>query len=386
MINKILDLGLHPLADSFLRKNQIKNEKKKKLECFLNTKTNKIFLKSKFESNYRYNNVNYSYTSSNSNLSKKHWKSFYKKVSTKYQIKNKKILEIGSNDGFLLKLFQKNNSILGVDSSQEMVKLAIKNKVPSLKNTFNTKTSNQIKKKYGNFDLIIANHVLNHADNDLDFLSGCKNLLKTDSILIIEVPYWGYQVKNYFFDQIYHEHRNYYTIAYFNYLQKKLNLKIINLEMNNYHGKSIRVFLSKNNSFHNSYKNLTKLLSSELNLKLNDLNTYKVFQNKIQNYKKKFLNKISKLPNKSNLIAVGASAKGNTFLNFMGLDYNVIKAVTDNSKFKVGKYTPGSHIKIYKDNFFRNSDKIYAIILSWNFNKMLKKKVLIYNKRVKFIR
>ena len=156
--------------------------------------------------------------------------------------------------------------------------------------------------------------------------------------------------------------------------------------MNNYHGKSIRVFLSKNNSFHNSYKNLTKLLSSELNLKLNDLNTYKVFQNKIQNYKKKFLNKISKLPNKSNLIAVGASAKGNTFLNFMGLDYNVIKAVTDNSKFKVGKYTPGSHIKIYKDNFFRNSDKIYAIILSWNFNKMLKKKVLIYNKRVKFIR
>ena len=199
MINKILDLGLHPLADSFLRKNQIKNEKKKKLECFLNTKTNKIFLKSKFEANYRYNNVNYSYTSSNSNLSKKHWKSFYKKVSTKYQIKNKKILEIGSNDGFLLKLFQKNNSILGVDSSQEMVKLAIKNKVPSLKNTFNTKTSNQIKKKYGNFDLIIANHVLNHADNDLDFLSGCKNLLKTDSILIIEVPYWGYQVKNYFY-------------------------------------------------------------------------------------------------------------------------------------------------------------------------------------------
>ena len=153
-------------------------------------------------------------------MSKKHWKSFYKNVSKKYQIKNKKILEIGSNDGFLLKLFQKNNSILGVDSSQEMVKLALKNKIPSLKNTFNTKTSNQIKKKYGNFDLIIANHVLNHADNDLNFLSGCKNLLKTDSILIIEVPYWGYQVKNYLFDQIYHEHRNYYTIAYFNYLQK----------------------------------------------------------------------------------------------------------------------------------------------------------------------
>ena len=152
MINKILDLGLHPLADSFLRKNQIKNEKKKKLECFINTKTNKIFLKSKFEANYRYNNVNYSYTSSNSNLSKNIGNLFTKNVSKKYQIKNKKILEIGSNDGFLLKLFQKNNSILGVDSSQEMVKLALKNKIPSLKNTFNTKTSNQIKK---NMEILI---------------------------------------------------------------------------------------------------------------------------------------------------------------------------------------------------------------------------------------
>ena len=86
------------------------------------------------------------------------------------------------------------------------------------------------------------------------------------------------------------------------------------------------------------------------------------------------------------IIAVGASAKGNTFLNYMELNSKVIKAVTDNSKYKVGKYTPGSHIKIYRDSFFKKSDKIFAIILSWNFNKMLKKKVLIFNKNVKFIR
>ena len=70
----------------------------------------------------------------------------------------------------------------------------------------------------------------------------------------------------------------------------------------------------------------------------------------------------------------------------MELNFKVIKAVTDNSKYKIGKYTPGSHIKIYKDNFFKKSRNVFAIILSWNFNKMLKKKVLIYNKNVKFIR
>ena len=386
MIRKIIDLGLHPLADSFLTRSQIKIEKKKKLECFLNKKTNKIFLKSKFKASYRYNNVDYSYTSSNSGLSKKHWKSYYDKVSKKYQIFNKKILEIGSNDGFLLKQFKKNNFILGVDSSSNMVKLASKNNVPCLKRVFNKITSNELKKKFGKFDIILANHVLNHADNDLSLLYGCKNLLDTNSVLIIEVPYWGYQVKKNLFDQIYHEHRNYFTIAYFKHLQKKLNLKIIDLEMNNYHGKSIRIFFTKKKSNYTLNKNLSKLINNELKLKLNNQNTYKVFQKNIENYKSKFLAKLKKISKKSTIIAVGASAKGNTFLNYMELNSKVIKAVTDNSKYKVGKYTPGSHIKIYKDSFFKKSDKIFAIILSWNFNKMLKKKVLIFNKNVKFIR
>ena len=386
MIKKILDLGLHPLADSFLTSSQIKNEKKKKLECFLDKNKKKIFLKSKFPANYRYNNVNYSYTSSNSNISRKHWNAYYDDVSKKYKIKNKKILEIGSNDGYLLKKFKKHNLILGVDSSSKMVKLSANNKVPCIKKIFSKNTSNHIKKKYGNFDLILANHVLNHADDDLSFLSGCVNLMETNSILIIEVPYWGYQVKNNLFDQIYHEHRSYFTIAYFDYLQKKLNLKIVNLKMIDYHGKSIRIFLTKKKSIYRIYQKLPKLLSYEIDLKLHDFNTYKFFQKKIENYKKKILDKLKKISKKSIIVAVGASAKGNTFLNYMGLNNKIISAVTDSSSLKVGKYTPGTHIKIYRDSYFKKSEKVHAIILSWNFNKMLKKKVLSYNKNIKFIR
>ena len=386
MIKKILNLGLHPLADSFLKKNQIQYEKKKKLECFLNTKTKKIFLKSKFPANYRYNNVNYSYTSSNSNLSKKHWQIFHENVVKKYNAKKKKILEIGSNDGYLLKQFKKKNYILGVDSSNKMVKVSIKNKVPCIKKNFNKNTSNYIKKKYGKFDFIFANHVLNHADDDLSFLGGCKNLLENDSILIIEVPYWGYQVKNNFFDQIYHEHRSYFTLTYFNYLQKKIDLKIIDVEINNYHGKSIRIFFTKKNSKYNPNKKLSKLLTEEQRLKLFKLSTYKLFQKNIENYKKIFLNKLRKKSKNNSIIAVGASAKGNTFLNYMGLNSKTIFAVTDNSRFKLGKFTPGSHIRIEKDSIFKKTKNVSAIILSWNFNKMLKKKVLFYNQSVKFIR
>jgi 2-polyprenyl-3-methyl-5-hydroxy-6-metoxy-1,4-benzoquinol methylase len=386
LIKKIIDLGRHPLADSFLKRNQFKLEKKEKLECFINIKTKKIFLKSKFPANYRYNNVDYSYTSSNSRLSREHWENFRNNVEKKYKIKNKKILEIGSNDGYLLSKFQKNNDVLGIDSSATMVKIAKNKNVPSIKKIFNKKTSVKIKKKYGKFDIIIANHVLNHADDDLSFLAGCINLLDENSILIIEVPYWGYQVKNSFFDQIYHEHRNYFTISYFDYLQKKLNLKIIDLEMNNYHGKSIRIFMCKKKSNYKLSKKLEKLLLKESKLKLYNINTYRTFTKKIETYKKEILNKIRKISDGSTIVAIGASAKGNTFLNFMDLNSKVISAVTDSSPHKIGKYTPGSHIKIFEDSFFKNRKKIYAIILSWNFSKMLKKNVLAYNKNIKFIR
>ena len=147
MIKKIIDLGKHPLADSFLKRNQIKLEKKEKLECFINTKTKKIFLKSKFPANYRYNNVDYSYTSSNSRLSREHWENFQNVVEKKYKIKNKNILEIGSNDGYLLSKFQKNNNVLGIDSSATMVKIAKNNNIPSIKKVFDKETSVQIKKK-----------------------------------------------------------------------------------------------------------------------------------------------------------------------------------------------------------------------------------------------
>ena len=386
MIKKIIDLGKHPLADSFLKRNQIKLEKKEKLECFINIKTKKIYLKSKFPASYRYNNVDYSYTSSNSKLSREHWENFQNVVEKKYKIKNKRILEIGSNDGYLLSKFQRNNDVLGIDSSATMLKIAKNKNIPSIKKVFDKKTSIQIEKKYGKFDIIIANHVLNHADDDLSFLVGCVNLLDKNSIIIIEVPYWGYQVKNSFFDQIYHEHRNYFTISYFNYLQKKLNLKIIDLEMNNYHGKSIRIFMSKKKSNYKLSKKLKSLLLDESKLKLYNIDTYRKFTKNIESYKKNILIKLKKISKNSTIVAIGASAKGNTFLNYMGLNSKVISAVTDSSPHKIGKYTPGSHIKIYGDSFFKNKDKIYAIILSWNFSKMLKINVLKHNKNIKFLR
>jgi hypothetical protein len=385
---KIIDLGKHPLADSFLKKNQINKEIKKPLVCFLNKKTGKIFLKSNFPAKYRYNFIDYSYTSSNSKASKKHWDNFYIKINKDYKIKNKKILEIGSNDGYLLNKFKRKNFILGVDASAYMAKLAnTKYRVNTLHSVFNYKKSNNIKKKYGKFDLIIANNVLNHSDNEIDFLKGVLNLMSNNSVFVFEVPYWTYQIKKFYYDQIYHEHRCYFTLKYIKYLMRKLNLSLNKIDIVNYHGKSIRiVFVKKNAEFKNNITYLQKFISHENKENIFSKKTYLNFMKKINKKKIFYIEKINKLKKLGyEIVGVGASAKGNTFLNFLKIDSKIINRVTDASKEKIGKYTPGSHIKISNDKYFIGKKKICALILSWNFSKMLKKKIISQNKMVKFI-
>jgi hypothetical protein len=385
---KIIDLGQHPLADSFLKKNQINKEIKKPLICFLNKKTGKVFLKSNFPAKYRYNFIDYSYTSSNSKASKKHWDNFYIKINKDYKIKNKKVLEIGSNDGYLLNKFKKQNFILGVDASAYMAKLAnAKYKVNTLHSVFNYKKSNNIKKKYGKFDLILANNVLNHSDKEIDFLKGVLNLMSNNGVFVFEVPYWTYQIKNFYFDQIYHEHRSYFTLRYIKYLMRKLNLSLNKIDIVNYHGKSLRIaFVKKNSKFINNITKFQRFINYENKENIFSKKTYFNFMKKINKKKIFYIKKINKLKKLGyEIVGVGASAKGNTFLNFLKIDSKIINRITDASKEKIGKYTPGSHIKISNDKYFIDKKKIYALILSWNFSKMLKAKIISQNKMVKFI-
>jgi SAM-dependent methyltransferase len=387
---KIIDLGFHPYADTFIKRNQLNySEPVYQLSCFLNKKTGVIRNAIATDEVSRYNLYDYSYTSSNSNYSKKYWEKYSKDIKQELNINNNcKILEIGSNDGYLLKCLKNyTKKIWGADASKLMCKLAKKKKINTFNLVFNLKNSRKIKDKIGKVDVVISNNVLNHSNDVINFILGVKNLLSKNGTFVFELPYWYNLVLHEQFDQIYHEHVNYFTVKSSDFFLRKCGLQIIQIKETEYHGGCIRIYAKiKNNIQKNTL--IKKYIYKENKLGLFKEKTYKKIMKNLNKKKLTFLQKIIGLKKKNyRVIGVGAPAKGNTFLNFLKLDNQYIDFITDGSKFKINKYTPLSRIPIVPDNFLKKiKEKICVIFLSWNLENILKPKILKYNKNIKFIK
>ena len=386
-LKKIIDLGIQPFADTFISHSNL-NKKEPVVKLVLNLCSKCGCVQTKYKTNTykRYNLHNYSYTSSNSKFSKTHWINYAKDITESYKItKKSKVLEIGSNDGFLLKQFKffSKCKVVGVDASKYMSKLSNKTKIKTFQMIFNNINSSKIIKKEGRFDLVIANNVFNHSDDPLNFLKGVESVLNKDGVFIFELPYWLDSVVSKKFDQIYHEHVTYFNIKMILNLIKNSDFKILKVQKINYHGGSIRVALKKNLKSNISISNYIK---KEKRNGLFKTNTYKKLNKFILQKKDNIHKKISLLKQKNYIIAgVGAAAKANTLINTFKLNNQHINFITDASVHKIGKYTPKSRIPIYNDNILSRYEKVYAIILSWNISKTLKLKLLKINKNTKFL-
>ena len=385
-LNEIINLGLHSFADRFVPKEKL-NIIDPKYPLILDMCNNCKFIQSRTVTNpkNRYLEIDYSYTSSNSNYSRNHWVEFADSLEEKMSLKNKKIIEIGSNDGFLSYLLKKKGAeVLGVDASEFMVKIS-KKKINAIQSIFSNSQSKKIKKLFGKADIIIANNVFNHSNKPLDFLRGVYNLLKENSIFIFEQPNFTIGVLSLKFDQIYHEHISYFTARNIKSILDYSNLKILSLSKNEYHGGSLRTIASKKNSSLKEFK-IDKFVNYENKKNIYKLRFYKKMMEKINLKKKKLLTTLISLSAKGYVISgVGAGAKSNTFLTFYGLDNKIIKFLTDSSKFKQNKYTPISRIIIKDDKELINYKKIACIILSWNISILIVDKIKKLNKKIKII-
>ena len=385
-ISDIINLGMHPFADKFIKKaEKYMSEMVFPLIIQLCKSCGNIQQKVITIPEQRYIHNEYSYTSSNSIYSKKYWKNYAREIIKKEQ--KRKILEIGSNDGYLLCEIKKmDNFVVGVDPSPTMIKLSKRKGIVSLEGLFSEKFAIKIKKKYKKFDIIIANNVLNHSNDPNNFFKGLKKVLNKDGSFITENPYWLDTIALGYFDQIYHEHVSYFTIKSLKKICELNKLYIYDIIKTNYHGSSIRLVIGLN-EYKENKKLLNKYIKLEEKQKIFDFLFYKKLTKKINIQKINFLKKVIDLKKKSKrIICIGAAAKANTFLNFYGLNGHLIDFITDQSKRKIGKITPLSRIPIRSDKSLKKLIKPYVIFTAWNISNLLQKKILKINPECRIIK
>ena len=368
-LKRVVSLGYQPLANNLLKKENEKCELYP-LEVNYCSKCHNCQLSMSVDPKKMFSN--YLYTSSTSKIFRDHFVNASKKYIKELKLNKKKsyIIDIGSNDGVALKPFldQGFKKILGIEPAKNLAKLANKNKIKTFNGFLNRSNTKKIKK---NADLILASNVFAHSDKLQEMAECMFKLLSKKGTIIIEVQYLMNTLKDLTFDNIYHEHYNYWSLTSLVNFFKRFNGKIFRSETIDTHGGSIRVYLKKDNKV-KVEKSVIQMLKDEEKYGIKKFQTYKEFGDKVYKIRENVRKNLRKLKDKNNLIiGYGAPAKATTALNFFGISKEINFIVEDN-KLKHNKFIPGVKIPI-KNKSHIKSRKNTLIVLAWNFYHDIKK-------------
>ena len=368
--NIFVDLGKTPLANSYLSKeSDFKIEKEIPLTALICEKCFLIQVDEYEKPDEIFNN--YAYFSSYSTSWLEHIKKFVNDTIEKFHISNNsQIIEIASNDGYLLKNFkEKNIPVLGIEPASNVAEIAKKSGIPTITNFFGTETVEKIVNSGKKADILIAFNVLPHVPDLKDFVLGMKNILNENGIIIIQFSAYLLDViKKCEFDMVYHEHFSYFSLFTLKKIFENFDLEIFDVKEIFVHGGSLRLFLkSSKNKEINIDENVEKLLKKEKDHGLQKISTYLNFQNNVEKSKKNIQEFfIEAREQKKKIVCYGAAAKGNTVLNYCNISKNDIDYVVDISPHKQGKFMPGTHIPIYSPEKIKETKPDYIVILAWN--------------------
>ena len=366
-LKRVISLGFQPLANNLI------NSKKETtqlypLEMNFCNKCYNCQLSVNVDAKKMFSN--YLYLSSTTKTFRKHFEDAAKKYVKEFKLSAKKsyIIDIGSNDGVGLKPFKDLNfkNILGVEPAKNLAKIANKNKIKTFNGFLNNKNLKKLKK---NADIILASNVFAHS-NELKEMANCMfKLIKEKGTIIIEVQYLMDTLKDLTFDNIYHEHYNYWSLTSLNYFFNSLSAKIYKAEKINTHGGSIRIYVKK----HKNVKvesSVTKILNEENKFGIKSFKTYKNFAEKVYQIKKNVIKNISEIKKNNKIVGYGSPAKATTALNFFGIS-NEIDFIIEDNKLKQNKFVPGVNIPIYSKKKI-GKKKPTVVVLAWNFFNEIK--------------
>lgn len=361
-----LDLGEQPWCNHFLRFNEIGKEPFYPLHLLYcnNCKTVQLDYTVKKEIMFG----DHTYLSGVTKSLSQHFKSVAEEVNTRFfsHIQNKSVLDIGSNDGTQLKHFQAlGYEVLGVESSQTTAKIANEAGVPTLNTFFNAEVVQKLDQK---FHVINAAGVFFHLEELHSVTDGIREALREEGVFVVQFLYMKRIVENLAFDQIYHEHLLYYNLETIEVLLNRHGLSMFDAYLSPIHGGSIIGFVTHQNK-RIPTERLQTLRQAETQSRSNELSTYLEFAERIETMKANNLAYLDTAKAAGKTIwGFGAPVKGNTLLNYFGIDTQYLDYLVEKNELRRGLYSPGMHIPIVIEKELTKHPDIYYV-LAWNFKE-----------------
>lgn len=382
LTNIFADLGTSPLSNAFLTKEMLSNLEKIYPLCAYVCDNCFLVQLPEFE---KPENIfeDYAYFSSYSSTWLHHAENYVNTMIERFSFNERnQIIEIASNDGYLLQFFKKKNiPILGIEPAANVAKVAKERGIPTLTKFFSVNTANELKKENKLADLIIGNNVLAHVPDLNNFVKGLKILLKPTGIITLEFPHILQLIQKNQFDTIYHEHFSYFSLLTAQKIFSFHGLTIFDVEEISTHGGSLRIYLKHSESGNISInQKVDILLKKEKQFGLENISTYKNFTKKVQKTKEKLQEFfITAKKSGKKIVCYGAAAKGNTMLNYCEIGNEFIDYVVDQNPHKQKSFLPGTHIPIKSPDEIQKTKPDYVVIIPWN----LKEEIM---EQMKYIR
>jgi hypothetical protein len=282
---------------------------------------------------------------------------------------NSQVVEIASNDGYLLQYFkEKDVPVLGIEPAANVADAAIQKGIPTIVKFFGVQTARELNEEGRRADLLIGNNVLAHVPDLNDFVEGMKLFLSADGIITMEFPHLMRLFEDNQFDTIYHEHFSYFSFLTVRKVFAEHGLRVFDVNEIPTHGGSLRIYACHaENKDRPSEANVETLMNKETAAGYDNLTLYESFDDKVKKTKRDILEFMIDIKRKGHSVAgYGAPAKGNTLLNYCGIRTDFLDYTVDRSPHKQNHYLPGTRIPIYHPDRIKETKPDYLVILPWN--------------------
>jgi len=368
-LEKVLALGATPLANAFVRREALsETQPTYPLDVYLCKGCAHVQLLDVVDPAVLYKD--YVYVSGTSPVFVRHFEDYARYIVDRFgPPANSLVVEIGSNDGTLLRCFKNRGfRVLGIDPAEGIARSAIESGIDGIVGFFTPQLAREIRRDHGPANVIAANNVMAHIDELGKVMEGVRHLLAPDGIFVFEVSYLKDVVENTLFDTIYHEHLDYHTVQPLVGFFLRCGLELIDAMQVDTHGGSLRGVVQLAGGPRRVEPSVAAFIESEQRIQLDQPEAFRRFARQIEGIRTDLLGLLRRLKQEGKRIAgFGAPAKMTTLMYSLGFEPGMVDFIVDDSPLKQGLYTPGMHIPVVPAKELYDSRPDYAVILAWNF-------------------